>query len=119
MAVICQGCMDTQFIDGIGLEPLIEALISLNISIPMLDRYADEDRVKPVNVLWAQMINLMADTGLFGLDFSPDITGDERQYVLEVYQPRLGLPPALYQNEEAVLVYKMYLFKVICTLFNF
>ena len=110
--LICQGCMDTKWIDQMGLEPLIEALISLNISLPMLDRYPLKEQVNPIHIMRTQLIELMADTGLYGLDFQPDITGDERQYVLEVYQPKLGLPNGLYKSEDVVQAYKMYLFQV-------
>ncbi len=62
------------------------------------------------------MINLMADTALFGLDLKLDPNNTTRTLLL-IYQPSLLLPVGNYLNKDAeskaaLKVYELYLMEV-------
>lgn len=113
-----QSCMDEVLLEKLTIEPAIELLISLGITFPMVDTYPTEKQLDPNFVLRQLMINLMADTGLIGLDVRNDNHDAKNTNLLYIYQPVLPNSQSTYLNNDLtsknlLLLYKTYLIQIV------
>lgn len=85
-------CMNEDVLENQGLEPVMEMLINLDITIPMMNAFPSKTSLNINHVLKQLLMNLMADTSLFGLDVTKDLEDSKDKQVLTIYPPVFKMP---------------------------